>query len=63
LIHLKINELVVSHKTANNDVIHAEEKTEQEIIELLKEHKQQIEQIESIKNIKQETKQGDTSLK
>ena len=37
-IHLKINELVVSNKKANNAVINMEQKTEQEIIELTKEY-------------------------
>jgi low affinity Fe/Cu permease len=37
-LHLKINELIVSHKTANNAVINAELKTEHEIIELVKEY-------------------------
>jgi low affinity Fe/Cu permease len=35
-LHLKINELIVSHKPANNAVINAELKTEHEIIELSK---------------------------
>jgi low affinity Fe/Cu permease len=37
-LHLKINELIVSHKPANNAVINAELKTEHEIIELAKEY-------------------------
>jgi low affinity Fe/Cu permease len=37
-LHLKVNELVLSHKTANNSVINAELKTEHEITELAKEY-------------------------
>lgn len=39
-LHLKINELVASHKPANNAVISVEEKTEHEIMELSKEYAQ-----------------------
>jgi low affinity Fe/Cu permease len=38
LIHLKINELISSHATANNSVMNTNEKTEQEIIDLSKEY-------------------------
>jgi low affinity Fe/Cu permease len=37
-LHLKVNELVASHKPANNSVINIENKTEHEIIELSKEY-------------------------
>jgi low affinity Fe/Cu permease len=37
-LHIKINELIVSHKPANNAVINAELKTEHEIVELAKEY-------------------------
>jgi low affinity Fe/Cu permease len=37
-LHLKINELILSHKPANNAVINAETKTEHEIVELAKEY-------------------------
>lgn len=43
-LHLKVNELVASHETANNAVIHAEEKTEQEINVLSKEYSELAEQ-------------------
>ncbi len=38
-LHLKVNELVSSHKPANNAVINIEDKTEQQIIEVAKEYK------------------------
>lgn len=38
LIHLKMNELISSHETANNSVINTSQKTEQEIRELSKEY-------------------------
>jgi low affinity Fe/Cu permease len=38
LMHLKINELISSHEPASNAVIHAEGKTEKEIVELSKEY-------------------------
>jgi low affinity Fe/Cu permease len=44
-LHLKVNELVASHEPANNAVIHAEEKTEQEINILSKEYSELVEQI------------------
>jgi len=37
-LHVKINELVVSHEAADNAVINAEEKTEQEISQLVKQY-------------------------
>lgn len=37
-LHLKVNELVASHATASNTVIHTEEKTEFELNELSKEY-------------------------
>jgi len=45
LLHLKVNELITSHEPANNAVIHAEEKTENEIKILSKEHMELVEQI------------------
>jgi low affinity Fe/Cu permease len=38
LVHLKMNELISSHETANNAVINTSEKTEQEIRDLSKEY-------------------------
>ncbi len=38
LLHLKINELISSHESASNTVIHADNKTEHEIAELAKEY-------------------------
>lgn len=35
-LHLKVNELVVSHESANNNMINVEEKTELEMTELSK---------------------------
>jgi low affinity Fe/Cu permease len=37
-LHLKVNELVASHEPASNKVMNAEEKTEDEIMELSKEY-------------------------
>ena len=37
-LHLKVNELVASHESANNSVINVEQKTEAEITELTKEY-------------------------
>src|SRR5689334_557197 len=37
-LHLKVNELVSSHETASNAVIHTEEKTERELTALSKEY-------------------------
>ena len=39
-IHLKVNELVVSHDSASNAVINVENKTEHEMTELTKEYNQ-----------------------
>jgi len=44
-LHLKVNELVASHEPANNAVINAEEKTEDEINILSKEYSELVEQI------------------
>ncbi|MBL0052560.1 MAG: low affinity iron permease family protein [Bacteroidetes bacterium] len=37
-LHVKVNELVVTHEPANNAVINAEEKTERELIIMAKEY-------------------------
>ena len=42
-LHLKMNELVASHKDASNAVINAEEKTEHEIADLSKEYAELVE--------------------
>ncbi len=38
MIHLKINELISSHEPANNSVMNTNQKTEQEIVNLVKEY-------------------------
>lgn len=38
LVHLKMNELISSHETANNAVMNTSEKTEQEIRDLSREY-------------------------
>jgi low affinity Fe/Cu permease len=50
-LHLKVNELVASHKQADNSVLNIEEKTEHEITELAKEYKERAENA-SHKNIR-----------
>lgn len=47
-LHLKVNELVASHKAANNAVMNAEEKTEDEIVELSKEYVELAEQTKGL---------------
>jgi low affinity Fe/Cu permease len=47
-LHLKVNELVASHESANNAVMNAEEKTEDEITELSKEYVELSVQIKEI---------------
>ena len=51
-LHLKVNELVASHKPASNSVINAEEKTEHEITKLSKEY---VELAERVKKDEEET--------
>jgi low affinity Fe/Cu permease len=51
-LHLKVNELIASHKAASNAVINAEEKTEDEITELSKEYAELVEEIEEKKEEK-----------
>ena len=48
-LHLKVNELVASHEPASNAVIGAENKTEFEILELMKEHDELIELVKKEK--------------
>jgi low affinity Fe/Cu permease len=47
-LHLKMNELVASHKPASNAVINAEEKTEEEIAELSKEYTELAEKVKKV---------------
>lgn len=55
LIHLKINELISSHETANNAVMDNHKKTEKEIIELSREYFESEQEIEE--EIEEEIKQ------
>jgi low affinity Fe/Cu permease len=48
-LHLKVNELIASHKPASNTVINAEIKTEHEITLLSKEYSQLAEKVDKIK--------------
>ncbi len=52
-LHLKVNELVVSHESASNTVINVEEKTELEMTELSKEYAELADQAK--KNIEEKT--------
>ena len=45
-LHLKVNELIVSHKPANNAVINADSKTEHEIAQLSKQYVELITELE-----------------
>jgi low affinity Fe/Cu permease len=47
-LHLKVNELIISHKPANNAVITAELKTEHEIAELSKEYTELAEHLQEL---------------
>jgi low affinity Fe/Cu permease len=49
---LKINELVASNNAASNEVINAEEKTEEEITELSKEYTELVAQIKVVEEEK-----------
>lgn len=48
-LHLKLNELISSHKPASNSVMNAEAKTEHEINELSKEYSDLADQVREIK--------------
>ena len=55
LIHLKVNELISSHETANNAVMDTNQKTEKEIMDLAKEYIETEEKIEeAIEMVKDE---------
>ncbi|MFV5692131.1 low affinity iron permease family protein [Flavobacterium sp. LT1R49] len=47
-LHLKVNELVSSHKTASNAVLNADVKTEREITELSKEYSELAEKLKEL---------------
>ncbi|MFV5695342.1 low affinity iron permease family protein [Flavobacterium sp. LB3P122] len=47
-LHLKVNELVSSHETANNSVLNADVKTEREITELSKEYNELAEKLKEL---------------
>jgi low affinity Fe/Cu permease len=47
-LHLKVNELVLSHETASNAVLNADVKTEREITELSKEYSELAEKIKEL---------------
>jgi low affinity Fe/Cu permease len=56
LIHLKVNELISSHETANNAVMDTNQKTEKEIMDLAKEYIETEEKIEEAIEIVKEEK-------
>lgn len=62
-LHLKINELVLSHKPAKNSVINAEDKTEREITELSKEYAELVEQVDELEDDLEEEKENDNPEK
>lgn len=51
LVHLKMNELISSHETANNAVMDDSTKTEHDILNLSKKYMEQEESIEGIKEL------------
>jgi low affinity Fe/Cu permease len=55
-LHLKVNELVVSTKTANKAVINVESKSEKEIHDLQKEYTELADQIQNPKETKTDKK-------
>lgn len=57
-LHLKVNELVSSHESANNSVINSEVKTEREITELSREYADLAEQVKELEN---EIENGNTT--
>lgn len=69
LVHLKMNELISSHETANNAVMDTSQKTEKEIIELSKEYiemeeaKDEAEKEANDQELKSLTKENDTENK
>ena len=54
-LHLKVNELVSSHESASNAVIHTDEKTERELTALSKEYATRVMEIEETKDEKGES--------
>lgn len=58
-LHLKVNELVSSHEPANNSVINADGKSEQEINELSKEYADLAEQVKDLEEELEEEKEKD----
>ena len=61
-LHLKVNELVSSHKPANNAVINIEGKTEHEITELAKEYTELAENLKEVEQAKSKTKTLKTKI-
>ena len=61
-LHLKVNELIASHKPASNAVINAEIKTEHEITLLSKEYSQLAEKVDKIKKETKITKDNGRNI-
>ena len=51
-LHVKVNELIVSHKPANNAVINADLKTEHEIAELTKQYAELATEVKELEDKK-----------
>ena len=58
LVHLKMNELISSHETANNDVMNDSEKTEHELLALSNEY---IEVVDEMKELDKEEDENEES--
>ncbi|RPI05461.1 MAG: hypothetical protein EHM64_06430 [Ignavibacteriae bacterium] len=61
-LHLKVNELVSSHKAASNAVMNAEEKSEEEIAELSKEYTELAAQIKEVEKESIQNRLDDTKI-
>ena len=61
-LQIKLNELVVSHDRANNEIINIEEKTEHELTEIIKEYVELATVVKTEENKKTSTNNDDKQI-
>ena len=61
-LHVKLNELIVSHETANNEIINIEKKTELEIVEIQEQYAEILIKEEQLEEKQEELEEKEKEL-
>ena len=61
-LHVKLNELIISHETANNEIINIEKKTELEIVEIQEQYAEILIKEEQLEEKQEELEEKEKEL-